>query len=51
VTERASESTIDMTPALHRHGPARSRTGVRITQMGYEFWLAALEATIRRAWE
>jgi beta-glucosidase len=25
--------------------------GVRLTQMGYEFWPEALEATIRRAWE
>jgi beta-glucosidase len=25
--------------------------GVRLTQMGYEFWPQALEATIRRAWE
>src|SRR5262249_35132630 len=24
--------------------------GVRLTQMGYEFWPEALEATIRRAW-
>jgi beta-glucosidase len=24
---------------------------VRLTQMGYEFWPEALEATIRRAWE
>ena len=24
--------------------------GVRVTQMGYEFWPEALEATIRRAW-
>jgi len=29
-------------------GPER---GVRLTQMGYEFWPEALEATIRRAWE
>ncbi len=26
-------------------------TGARTTQMGYEFWPEALEATIRRAWE
>ncbi|MGH9208820.1 MAG: glycoside hydrolase family 1 protein, partial [Acidimicrobiales bacterium] len=25
--------------------------GVETTQMGYEFWPAAMEATIRRAWE
>jgi beta-glucosidase len=25
--------------------------GVRLTQMGYEFWPEALEATIRRAWD
>ncbi|HUS61431.1 MAG TPA: family 1 glycosylhydrolase, partial [Acidimicrobiales bacterium] len=25
--------------------------GVEVTQMGYEFWPEALEATIRRAWE
>lgn len=25
--------------------------GVRVTQMGYEYWPQALEATIRRAWE
>jgi beta-glucosidase len=25
--------------------------GVELTQMGYEFWPDALEATIRRAWE
>jgi beta-glucosidase len=29
-------------------GPA---DGARLTQMGYEFWPQALEATIRRAWE
>ena len=27
------------------------RTASRLTQMGYEFWPEALEATIRRAWE
>jgi beta-glucosidase len=27
------------------------QAGVRTTQMGYEFWPEALEATIRRAWE
>ena len=32
--------------------PARPRARTcRLTQMGYEFWPEALEATIRRAWE
>src|SRR5439155_1098067 len=37
-----------------RFGPAGMlgpEEGVRLTQMGYEFWPEALEATIRRAWE
>ena len=36
-----------------RYGPDGMRgneAGVRTTQMGYEFWPQALEATIRRAW-
>jgi len=35
--------------SARRH--ARPERGVRLTQMGYEFWPEALEATIRRAWE
>lgn len=31
------------------HGPLRSEEGVEVTQMGYEFWPEALEATIREA--
>ncbi len=37
-----------------RYGPAgmlSPEPGARTTQMGYEFWPEALEATIRRAWE
>ena len=37
-----------------RYGPDGMRgpePGVPTTQMGYEFWPEALEATIRRAWE
>jgi beta-glucosidase len=33
------------------HGMVGPEPGVRTTQMGYEFWPDALEATIRRAWE
>jgi beta-glucosidase len=32
------------------HGMVGPEPGVRTTQMGYEFWPDALEATIRRAW-
>lgn len=32
-------------------GSLGSEEGVPVTQMGYEFWPEALEATIRRAWE
>ncbi len=32
-------------------GQLGPENGVRLTQMGYEFWPEALEATIRRAWE
>jgi beta-glucosidase len=38
----------------HRIGPSGDvgpEEGVERTQMGYEFWPEALEATIRRAWE
>jgi beta-glucosidase len=34
-----------------REGMLGPEHGVRTTQMGYEFWPEALEATIRRAWE
>ena len=34
-----------------RDGMLPPPTGARTTQMGYEFWPEALEATIRRAWE
>jgi beta-glucosidase len=33
------------------HGMVGPEPGVRTTQMGYEFWPDALEATIRRAWQ
>ncbi|HXJ34407.1 MAG TPA: family 1 glycosylhydrolase [Candidatus Eisenbacteria bacterium] len=33
------------------HGMLPPEPGARTTQMGYEFWPEALEATIRRAWE
>jgi beta-glucosidase len=33
------------------HGMVGPEPGVRTTQMGYEFWPEALEATIRRAWQ
>ena len=32
-------------------GAVGPEAGVPVTQMGYEFWPEALEATIRRAWE
>jgi beta-glucosidase len=32
------------------HGMLSPEPGARTTQMGYEFWPEALEATIRRAW-
>ena len=32
-------------------GVLGAEDGVPITQMGYEFWPRALEATVRRAWE
>jgi beta-glucosidase len=32
-------------------GTLPAEEGVELTQMGYEFWPDALEATIRRAWE
>ena len=32
-------------------GTLRPAEGVGVTQMGYEFWPAALEGTVRRAWE
>ena len=32
-------------------GTLRPAQGVGVTQMGYEFWPAALEGTVRRAWE
>ncbi len=32
-------------------GTLGPETGVETTQMGYEFWPAAMEATIRRAWQ
>ena len=43
----------DLHPDAGRARRARSgpRTGCRTTQMGYEFWPEALEATIRRATE
>src|SRR5262245_57116316 len=34
-----------------RNGMLPPPAGARTTQMGYEFWPEALEATIRRAWE
>jgi beta-glucosidase len=34
-----------------RDGMLPPPTGARTTQMGYEFWPDALEATIRRAWD
>jgi beta-glucosidase len=34
-----------------RDGMLGPEPGVRTTQMGYEFWPDALEATIRRAWQ
>jgi beta-glucosidase len=33
------------------HGMIPPEPGARTTQMGYEFWPEALEATIRRAWD
>ncbi len=33
------------------HGMVGPEPGIRTTQMGYEFWPDALEATIRRAWQ
>ena len=33
------------------HGMLAPEPGARTTQMGYEFWPEALEATIRRAWQ
>jgi len=50
---RADDYVGVQTYTRFRYGPdgmLPPPTGARLTQMGYEFWPDALEATIRRAW-